>query len=385
MAKALSPLKLYRKNFGKIERIVDISNLIEMQKESYRRFLQKDVPPEARSEYGLHGVFRSVFPIRDFSGACSLEFVEYGLGDPKYDVDECQQRGMTFEVPMKIRVRLVVYETGAEVKSQTIRDIKEQEIYFGTLPLMTENGTFIINGTERVVVSQLHRSPGLFIDHDRAKIHSSGKIIYSARLIPLRGSWIDFEFDPKDILYVRIDRRRKFPATILLKALGYSTEELLNYFYKTERVFLEGASISRPLVPELLQDKTTTTDIPDPKTGEVVVKKMKRLTPALLKKLERAGVTSIPGAVSELVGRVVAHDILDPATGEPLAKCNEALAEDKIALLQEKGIKEIDLLFIDGVNVSPCLRNTLLRRQDRQRQGRHPGDLPAAAPQQPTQ
>jgi DNA-directed RNA polymerase subunit beta len=359
MAKALSPLKLYRKNFGKIERIVDISNLIEMQKESYRRFLQKDVPPEARSEYGLHGVFRSVFPIRDFSGACSLEFVEYGLGDPKYDVDECQQRGMTFEVPMKIRVRLVVYETGAEVKSQTIRDIKEQEIYFGTLPLMTENGTFIINGTERVVVSQLHRSPGLFIDHDRAKIHSSGKIIYSARLIPLRGSWIDFEFDPKDILYVRIDRRRKFPATILLKALGYSTEELLNYFYKTERVFLEGASISRPLVPELLQDKTTTTDIPDPKTGEVVVKKMKRLTPALLKKLDRAGVTSIPGAVSELVGRVVAHDILDPATGEPLAKCNEALAEDKIALLQEKGIKEIDLLFIDGVNVSPCLRNTL--------------------------
>ena len=359
MAKALSPLKLYRKNFGKIERIVDISNLIEMQKESYRRFLQKDVPPEARSEYGLHGVFRSVFPIKDFSGACSLEFVEYGLGDAKYDVDECQQRGMTYEVPMKIRVRLVVYETGAEAKSQTIRDIKEQEIYFGTLPLMTENGTFIINGTERVVVSQLHRSPGLFIDHDRAKIHSSGKIIYSARLIPLRGSWIDFEFDPKDILYVRIDRRRKFPATILLKALGYSTEELLNYFYKTERVVLEGEGILRPLIPELLQDKITTTDIPDPKSGEVVVKKLKRLTPALLRKLEKAGVTSIPGAVAELVGRVVAHDILDPASGEPLVKCNEALAEDKIALLQEKGIKEIDLLFIDGVNVSPCLRNTL--------------------------
>ncbi len=360
MAKALSPLKLHRKNFGKIERIVDISNLIEMQKESYRRFLQKDVPPEARSEYGLHGVFKSVFPIKDFSGACSLEFVEYGLGDPKYDVDECQQRGMTFEVPMKIRVRLVVYETGAEVKSQTIRDIKEQEIYFGTLPLMTENGTFIINGTERVVVSQLHRSPGLFIDHDRAKIHSSGKIIYSARLIPLRGSWIDFEFDPKDILYVRIDRRRKFPATILLKALGYSTEELLNYFYKTEHVLLDGGNISWPLVPELLQDRTTTTDILDPKSGEVVVKKMKRLTPALLKKLERAGVISIPGSASELTGRVVAHDILDPSTGEPLVKCNEALAEDKLALLQEKGIKEIDLLFIDGVNVSPCLRNTLI-------------------------
>src|SRR5208337_3938078 len=359
MGNALSPLKLYRKNFGKIERIMEISNLIEMQKESYRRFLQKDLAPEARSEYGLHGVFRSVFPIRDFSGACSLEFVDYDLGDPKYDVDECLQRGMSYEDPMKIRVRLVVYETGAEVKSQTIRDIKEQEIYFGTLPLMTENGTFIINGTERVVVSQLHRSPGLFIDHDRAKIHSSGKIIYSARLIPLRGSWIDFEFDPKDILYVRIDRRRKFPVTILLKALGYGTEELLNFFYKTERIILEEEGIRRPLVPQLLQDKTSTADILDPKTGEVVVKKLKRLTPVLLKKLERAGVTSIPGSVSELVGRGVAHDILDPESGEALAHCNEALSEDKIGLLQQKGIKELDLLFIDGVNVSPCLRQTL--------------------------
>ncbi|MCL4501104.1 MAG: DNA-directed RNA polymerase subunit beta, partial [Deltaproteobacteria bacterium] len=359
MANVLSPLKLHRKNFGKIERIVDISNLIEMQKESYRRFLQKDVPPEARSEYGLHGVFKSVFPIKDFSGACSLEFVEYGLGDPKYDVDECQQRGMTFEVPMKIRVRLVVYETGTEVKSQMVRDIKEQEIYFGTLPLMTENGTFIINGTERVVVSQLHRSPGLFIDHDRAKIHSSGKIIYSARLIPLRGSWIDFEFDPKDILYVRIDRRRKFPATILLKALGYSTEELLNFFYKTEHITLIEDGFIRPVVQDILQDKTTTNDIVDPKSGEIIVKKMKRLTPALLRKLEKAGVTEIPWAAGDLIARVVAHDILDPESGEVLVQCNEALAEDKIAVLREKGIKEIDLLFIDGVNVSPCLRNTL--------------------------
>src|SRR4030043_1069158 len=191
MARALSPLRLYRKSFGKIERIVDISNLIEMQKESYRRFLQKDDLPAERQEYGLQGVFRSVFPIRDFSGARSLEFVDYSLGDPKYDVDECLQRGMTYEVPMKIRVRLVVYEVGPESKAaQAIRDIKEQEIYFGTLPLMTEHGTFIINGTERVVVSQLHRSPGLFIDHDRAKIHSSGKITYSPRLIPFGGAWI---------------------------------------------------------------------------------------------------------------------------------------------------------------------------------------------------
>jgi len=360
MAKALSPLRLYRKNFGKIERIVDISNLIEMQKESYDRFLQKDVEPEARSDHGLQGVFKSVYPIRDFSGACSLEFVEYGLGDPKYDVDECQQRGMTYEVPMKIRVRLVVHDLGPDSKAQTIRDIKEQEIYFGTLPLMTEHGTFIINGTERVVVSQLHRSPGLFIDHDRAKIHSSGKIIYSARLIPLRGSWIDFEFDPKDILYVRIDRRRKFPATILLKALGYTTEELLNFFYKTQRVLLAGETIQQAFIPELLMDKTTTTDIMDPKSGDVLVKKGKRLTPVVIGKMKRAGVESISGNAIDLVGRVVAHDILDPETGEVLAQCNEMLSEDKIAVMQEKGIKELDLLFIDGVNVSPCLRNTLV-------------------------
>ena len=360
MANALSPLRVYRKNFGKIERVVDISNLIEMQKESYHRFLQKDVEPGARSDFGLQGVFKSVFPIRDFSGVCSLEFVEYGLGDPKYDVDECQQRGMTFEVPMKIRVRLVVHDLGPDSKAQTIRDIKEQEIYFGTLPMMTEHGTFIINGTERVVVSQLHRSPGLFIDHDRAKIHSSGKIIYSARLIPLRGSWIDFEFDPKDILYVRIDRRRKFPATILLKALGYTTEELLNFFYKTQRVVLEGETIQQAFAPELLVDKTTAADILDPKKGDVLIKKGKRLTPVLIQKMRRAGVETVTGLPADLVGRVVAHDILDPASGEVLAQCNEMLAEDKIALLQEKGIKELDLLFIDGVNVSACLRNTLV-------------------------
>jgi len=360
MANALSPLRVYRKNFGKVERVMDISSLIEMQKESYHRFLQKDVEPGARSDYGLQGVFKSVFPIRDFSGVCSLEFVEYGLGDSKYDVDECQQRGMTFEVPIKIRVRLVVNDLGPDSKAHTIRDIKEQEVYFGTLPMMTEHGTFIINGTERVVVSQLHRSPGLFIDHDKAKIHSSGKIIYSARLIPLRGSWIDFEFDAKDILYVRIDRRRKFPATILLKALGYSTEELLNFFYKTQRVYLEAEAIQQAFIPELLADKTATTDILDPKSGGVLIKKGKRLTPALIQKMKRAGVSTVKGAATDLVGRVVAHDILDPESGAVLAQCNEMLAEDKIAQLQERGITELDLLFIDGVNVSACLRNTLV-------------------------
>ncbi len=359
MAQVLSPLRLYRKGFGKIERIVDISNLIEMQKESYNRFLQKDQPPSERQNYGLQGVFKSVFPIQDFSGSCSLEFVDYNLGDPKYEVDECLQRGMTYEVPMKLRVRLVVYEIGLDSKPQAIRDIKEQEIYFGTLPLMTEHGTFIINGTERVVVSQLHRSPGLFIDHDRAKIHSSGKIIYSARLIPLRGSWIDFEFDPKDVLYVRIDRRRKFHATILLKALGYSTEQLLNFFYTTEKIYLDEESIRRRLIPQLLLDRIAPTDIQAPKTREVLVKKGKRVTQAALQKMEKAGVEFLPISAAELVGRVVAHDILDPESGEPLALCNEMLSEEKVKFLQSRGVRELDLLYIDGVNVSPCLRNTL--------------------------
>jgi len=358
MAKLLSPVTLYRRNFGKIERVVDISNLIEMQQESYARFLQKDTPFEERQGYGLQGVFKSVFPIWDFSRTCCLQFVDYSLGDPKYDVDECLQRGMTYEVPMKIRVRLEVFEP--ESQGQIIRDIKQQEIYFGTLPLMTENGTFIVNGTERVVVSQLHRSPGLFIDHDRAKIHSSGKIIYSARLIPLRGSWIDFEFDPKDILYVRIDRRRKFPATILLKALGYTTEELLNEFYTTEKVFLEGENIRRKMLPEMLRDKTLSTDIVDPKTGDVLVKKMRRVTNTAIQRLVKAGVETIPATMEDLVGKVAAHDILDPENGETLVRCNEALSQDKIEELQERGIKELDLLYIDNVRVSGSLQKTLV-------------------------
>jgi DNA-directed RNA polymerase subunit beta len=357
MAKLLSPLTLHRHSFGKIERVVDISNLIEMQRESYARFLQKDIIPEDRLEFGLQGVFRSVFPIWDFSRTCCLQFVDYSLGDPKYDVDECLQRGMTYEVPMKIRVRLEVFEPDSQ--AQVIRDIKQQEIYFGTLPLMTENGTFIINGTERVVVSQLHRSPGLFIDHDRAKIHSSGKIIYSARLIPLRGSWIDFEFDPKDILYVRIDRRRKFPATILLKALGYTTEQLLNEFYTTEKVYLEGERIHRKMIPENLRDKTLSTDIVDPKTGEILVRRMRRVTNTAIARLVKAGIETIPATKEELVGKVAAHDILDPESGEPLVRCNDTLTQAMIEDLQEHGIKELDILYIDNVHVSGSLQKTL--------------------------
>src|SRR5438094_5463486 len=228
-----------RKNYAKITKIIDIPNLIDIQKNSFQKFLQADTPPDQRQDIGLQGVFKSVFPIKDFNETASLEFVSYHLEKPKYDVEECRQRGMTFAAPIKVVIRLVVWDTNEETGSQSIRDVKEQEVYFGEIPLMTDNGTFIINGTERVVVSQLHRSPGVFYDHDKGKTHSSGKLLYSARIIPYRGSWLDFEFDPKDLLYVRIDRRRKLHATVLLRALGYSTEELLNYYYDTELVFLE--------------------------------------------------------------------------------------------------------------------------------------------------
>ena len=231
--------KRYRRSFNKIEKILDFPNLIDIQKSSYENFLQALLPPEKRKPIGMEEVFRSVFPIKDFNETCSLEYVRYALGKPKYDVDECTQRGMTYAIPIKIIVQLVKWDKDPDTGVQSIRDVKEQEVYFGEIPLMTENGTFIINGTERVIVSQMHRSPGVFFDHDKGKTHT-GKILYSARIIPYRGSWLDFEFDTKDILYVRIDRRRKLPATILLKALGFTTDELLKYFYKEEQIYRRG-------------------------------------------------------------------------------------------------------------------------------------------------
>src|SRR5438132_1092314 len=239
-----------RKNYAKITKIIDIPNLIDIQKQSYEKFLQKDTPVDQREDVGLQGVFKSVFPIKDFSETSSLEFVSYTLDKPKYDVDECRQRGMTYAAPIKVVIRLVVWDTNEETGSQSIRDVKEQEVYFGEIPLMTDNGTFIINGTERVVVSQLHRSPGVFYDHDRGKTHSSGKLLYQARIIPYRGSWLDFEFDPKDLIHVRIDRRRKMPATVLLKALGYTAKVLLN----------DGLNVGSYLRDTLVADKVATED-----------------------------------------------------------------------------------------------------------------------------
>ncbi len=350
-----------RKSFAKIGKIIDIPNLIDIQKQSYEKFLQKDVPLDKREDVGLQGVFKSVFPIKDFSETSSIEFVSYALDKPKYDVDECRQRGMTFAAPIKVTVRLVVWDTNEETGAQSIRDVKEQEVFFGEIPLMTDNGTFIINGTERVVVSQLHRSPGVFYDHDKGKTHSSGKLLYSARVIPYRGSWLDFEFDAKDLLYVRIDRRRKLYATVLLRALNYSTEELLNYYYDTETVFLDPSKkYSKSVEYDLLPGQRATRDIRHPDSREVLVKKNRKFTKLAIKKLRDSNVDRLPVEVAELVGKVAAHDVIDETTGEVLLQCNEEVTESKLDELREHNIASFKILFIDNLNVGSYLRDTLL-------------------------
>src|SRR6187399_546561 len=274
----------HRTNLGRVDSIEEIPNLIDIQKSSYEKFLQSDVSPRERKEMGLEEVFRSVFPIKDFDGTSELVYVSYNLEKPKYDVDECRQRGMTFAAPIKVTTQLMVYDT-REGGERIVRDIKEQEVYFGEIPLMTNTGTFIINGTERVVVSQLHRSPGVFFDHDKGKTHSSGKLLYSARVIPYSGSWLDFEFDHKDIIYVRIDRRRKMHATVLLRALGYSTQELLNYFYDTETITMEkGGTFNKAIEYDLLLGQRATRDIKA--DGKVLIRRNTKFTRASIKKLK---------------------------------------------------------------------------------------------------
>ncbi|MDZ4185798.1 MAG: DNA-directed RNA polymerase subunit beta [Desulfuromonadales bacterium] len=362
MAYSIANNQLLRKHFALSKKIIDIPNLIDIQKNSYKRFLQAELPPSARQIIGLEAVFRSVFPIRDFTDSCSLEYVSYTLGTPKYDVEECHQRGMTFASPVKVRVRLVSWDVDKESGVQSIRDIKEQEVYFGEIPLMTDNGTFIINGTERVIVSQLHRSPGVFFDHDKGKTHSSGKILYSARIIPYRGSWLDFDFDHKDILWVRIDRRRKLPATVLLKALGYSTEELLNYYYNTETLLFEGDVYRKRVNIELLAGQRSAADV-IASDGEVIVKANRKFTKAAIKKLAEKGIEIIDIDENEVLGKIASTDIADPTTGELLLECNQEITADKLARIRASEIREIKVLFIDNLYVGSYLRETLL--QDR--------------------
>ena len=348
-----------RKDYGTIERIAEIPNLIDVQRRSYGEFLQADVPPDERTSTGLQGVFESVFPIKDFNETSTLEFISYNIDRPKYDIDECIARGMTYQAPVKVVIRLVVWDVDEDTETRTIRDVKEKEVFFGDIPLMTDKGTFIINGTERVIVSQLHRSPGAFFDHDGGKKHSSGKFLYSARVIPYRGSWLDLEFDAKDIVHVRIDRKRKMPATVLLRALGYSAEELLNYYYDTETIYIEGTKYFKEVNLDVIQGQVASMDVTDD-DGKVLVKQGKKFTRGSIRRLAKAEVTRIPVSIEEVMGKVAAQDVYDLETGEILLECNEELGEEKLEELLSRGIESLEVLFIDNVNIGSYLRDTLL-------------------------
>jgi DNA-directed RNA polymerase subunit beta len=346
-----------RRSFGKIKKIIEIPNLIEIQKRSYDDFLQVGVATDDRADVGLQAVFKSVFPIKDFNETASLEFVSYELGTPKYDVEECHQRGMTYAAPLKVKIQLVIWDV--ENGRRSIKNVKEQEVYFGEIPLMTGNGTFMVNGTERVIVSQLHRSPGVFFEHDKGRTHSTGKLLFSARIIPYRGSWIDFEFDPRDVLYVRIDRRRKFPATVLLRALGMTTEDLLNYYYRKDVIVLDSKQYTKHFVADHLLGSRVSRDVKDPKSGEVIAREGRKFNKAIVRAMEQAKINEVPIALDEIVGRVSAHDIVDSTTGEVLIGTNEELTEETLEKLKAHGVKKIEVLFTEEAPGGGPLRLTL--------------------------
>ncbi|HVY99156.1 MAG TPA: DNA-directed RNA polymerase subunit beta [Dongiaceae bacterium] len=382
MNKSFTGRKRIRRTFGRISEITTMPNLIEVQKSSYDQFLQIGVAAENRQNIGLQEVFRSVFPIRDFSEKAELQFVRYELEEPKYDVEECQQRGMTFAAPLKVTLRLVVWDTDEETGARSIRDIKEQDVYMGDMPLMTGSGTFIVAGTERVVVSQMHRSPGVFFDHDKGKTHSSGKYLFAARVIPYRGSWLDFEFDAKDLAYVRIDRRRKLPATTLLLALwgkdaaakiakgealteedrrfgGMSPEEILNFFYKRVVFSKTKKGWTTAFEPGRMKSVKLVADLVDAKTGKVMAEAGAKMTPRLARKLQEQGLKETLVQPEEMIGRFAATDLINEGTGEIFVEAGDELTQAILDQLDEAGIKEIATLNIDHVNVGPYIRNTL--------------------------
>ena len=384
MAKSLNARKRVRKDFGRIPVVAPMPNLIEVQKSSYDKFLQANSPLDVRQKSGLWDVFKSVFPIKDFAGKGELEFVSYELEAPKYDVEECQQRGMTFSAPLKVTLRLVVWDIDEDTGARSVRDIKEQDVYMGDMPLMTDHGTFIINGTERVIVSQMHRSPGVFFDHDKGKTHSSGKYLFAARVIPYRGSWLDFEFDAKDLVYVRIDRRRKLPVTTLLYALdslqteklrakrkkdeksvdpqevhGMTAEEILNYFYETQTFALEKKGWNTAFDAQKMRGMKLNFDLVDAKTGRVKLEAGGKLSPRIAVKLEKDGLKELRITPEELVGKFIAEDVVNTKTGEIYIEAGEEITTETLEAFEEAGIEEIKTLFIDGMNVGPYIRNTL--------------------------
>ena len=356
MAYSFTEKKRIRKNFGKLPNTMDLPYLLAIQLDSYKKFTQKGVSVEDRLNTGLHAALNSIFPIVGYSGHAALEYVDYVMGKPAFDEEECKLRGVTYSVPLRVRVRLVIYDK--ESTNKAIKDIREQEVYLGEIPLMTENGTFIINGTERVIVSQLHRSPGVIFDHDKGKTHSSGKLLYTARVIPYRGSWLDFEFDPKDVLYVRIDRRRKLPATILLRALGYNSEEILGKFFDTSIFHFKKDVFSLELDPERLRGEIAVFDIKD-KKGAVVVEKGRRITARHIRELEKGKVTTLEVPQEYLIGRSLAQDVADAKTGELLLECNTEITEENLALMLESGITDIETLYTNDLDCGPFISDTL--------------------------
>jgi len=355
MAYSFTEKKRIRKDYGRRASILEIPYLLATQIESYREFLQQDIAEDALQERGLHAAFKSVFPIVSYSGNAALEYVSYRLGTPTFDVKECQMRGVTYSAPLRVKVRLVIYDK--EAKNPTVKDIREQEVYMGEIPLMTDNGTFVINGTERVIVSQLHRSPGVFFDHDKGKTHSSGKLLFNARVIPYRGSWLDFEFDPKDSLFTRIDRRRKLPVTILLRALGYNTEEMLDMFFEKNNFKLTKDGYTLDLIPERLRGETATFDLKIKK--KVLVEEGRRITARHVRELEKAGIKALHVPDVYLFGKMLAHDIINKATGEVVAQANDEITEERLALLKEADISEFQTIFTNDLDHGAYISNTL--------------------------
>jgi DNA-directed RNA polymerase subunit beta len=358
MTYSFTEKKLIRKNFGKRPSVLKVPYLLEIQKESYRQFLQADVPPQQRIDQGLQAAFKTVFPIESYNGNAALEFVSYRLGTPPFDVKECQQRGLIYAAPLRVLVRLVVFEKNEATGTKAVRDIKEQEVYMGEIPLMTDHGTFVINGTERVIVSQLHRSPGVFFEHDFGKTHSSGKLLFSARVIPYRGSWLDFEFDPKDFLYVRIDRRRKLPSTVLLRALGMTTPEILATFFETDIFHLAKDEIRLEMVPARLRGLQLDFEIATPK-GEVIVEAGRRISGRYVRELEKARLKYLTVPAGFLIGRALAEDLIHPGTGEVLANANDPVSQDLLTKALEAGIGLLKTIYTNEIDRGPFVSDTL--------------------------
>ncbi|TCS37657.1 DNA-directed RNA polymerase subunit beta [Reinekea marinisedimentorum] len=356
MAYSYTEKKRIRKNFGKLEPVMDIPYLLAIQLDSYRSFLQSEAAAAERQDTGLHAAFKSVFPIVSYSGNAALEYVSYGLGKPAFDVKECQLRGVTYAAPLRVKVRLIIYDKDSP--SKAIKDIKEQEVYMGEIPLMTDNGTFIVNGTERVVVSQLHRSPGVFFDHDKGKTHSSGKLLHSARVIPYRGSWLDFEFDPKDQVFVRIDRRRKLPATILLRALEYTNQEILDMFFERVEFNLTEETIEMKVIADRLRGETAAFEIKD-KEGNVIVEEGRRINAKHLRAFDKAGLDSVVVPDTWLFGRSLATDVINTETGEIIANCNDEITVEVLEALRVAKIEKFETLYTNDLDCGPFVSDTL--------------------------